>query len=142
MWYEAGWLGAAAYAESADGMNWERKNLPVRPGTNALFPEGTVRFDSWVVTPDFAAADPYSRWLLFVRPPGGGAQKSYVAESRDGLEWGELKEAGKCGDRSTVFYNPFRRKWAFRRYSPPPEQFRIPDRTVPHRIIAGHPSLL
>jgi hypothetical protein len=113
MWYEAGWLGTAAYAESDDGLSWHRRNLQVRKGTNALFPEGTVRFDSWVVTPDFAAADPYSRWLLFVRPPGGSSKKSYVAESSDGLSWGELKEAGECGDRSTVFYNPFRRKWVF-----------------------------
>jgi hypothetical protein len=66
-----------------------------------------------VVTPDFAAADPYSPWLLFVRPPGGGAQKSYVAESTDGLSWSEREESGECGDRSTVFYNPFRRKWIF-----------------------------
>lgn len=113
MWYEAGWLGSCAYAESPDGYNWTRVNHTVRPGTNALFPEGTVRFDSWIVTPDFKAPDPYSRWLLFVRPPGPSAQKSYVAVSTNGLDWSELMEAGECGDRSTAFYNPFRGKWVY-----------------------------
>ena len=113
MWYEAGWLGSCAYAESADGYNWKRVELSARPGTNAAFPEGTVRFDSWIVTPDFKAPDPYSRWLLFVRPPGPAAQKSYVAVSTNGLDWSELKSAGECGDRSTAFYNPFRGKWVY-----------------------------
>ena len=113
LWYEAGWLNTVGYAESEDGINFERVALDVVPGTNRVFPQGTPRTDSWVVMPDFKRADPYSRWLFFMRPPGGEAQVSYVAESGDGIHWSRLREAGKCGDRSTAFYNPFRGKWVF-----------------------------
>lgn len=113
MWYEAGFCSAAAYAESDDGLHWRRVDLDVVPGTNRLFPEGTMRFDTWVVTPDFAAEDPYANWRLFVRPPGPDAMCAFVAESPDGLHWSEFREVGLCGDASLCCYNPFRRKWVF-----------------------------
>lgn len=113
MWYEAGWLQTVGYAESTDGLKWERKQLDVRPGTNLVFPKDTPRFDSWVVTPDFKTADPYSNWLLFMRPPGPSAQPCYTATSKDGIHWSSLKKGGECGDRSTMFFNPFRGKWVF-----------------------------
>lgn len=113
MWYEAGWINTPAYAESDDGLSWRRVNLDVVPGTNRVLPEGTPRFDGWVVTPDFAASEPYANWRMFVRPPGPGAQTTYVATSKDGLHWSELRPAGACGDASSLFYNPFRRKWVF-----------------------------
>ena len=113
LWYEAGWLNTVAYAESEDGIEFKRVVNDVVPGTNRVFPEGALRTDSWIVTPDFSLEDPYSRWLFFCRPPGGGAQASYVAQSKDGIHWSEWKKAGECGDRSTAFYNPFRKKWVF-----------------------------
>src|SRR5262249_28170241 len=33
--------------------------------------------------------------------------------SPDGIHWRRLRETGPTGDRSTVFYNAFRRKWVF-----------------------------
>lgn len=113
MWYDVGWLNVPGYAESPDGISWHRVECDVVPGTNRLFPAGTPRFDCWAVSPDFTAKDPYSRWLLFVRPPGPQSQDSFVATSDDGIHWSELRRAGKCGDASIFFYNPFRRKWVF-----------------------------
>ena len=106
-------MTAIAYAESDDGVRFERVKLDVVPGTNRVLPPDAQRVDSWVVTPDFSREDPYSRWLLFVRPPGGEGKPSYVATSPDGLHWSEWKKGGDCGDRSTAFYNPFRKKWVF-----------------------------
>ena len=113
LWYEAGWLNTPAYAESDDGLSWRRVNLDVVPGTNRVLPEGTPRFDGWVVTPDFGTAEPYANWRLFVRPPGPQSQLSYVATSGDGLHWSALRPASPCGDASSLFYDPFRKKWVF-----------------------------
>ena len=38
MWYMASYLGAEAYATSADGVHWERPVLDVVPGTNLILP--------------------------------------------------------------------------------------------------------
>ena len=38
MWYEAGWLHHLCYAESADGLCWERPNLHEVEGTNVILP--------------------------------------------------------------------------------------------------------
>ena len=37
MWYEAGWLNKLAYAESSDGIHWERPVLDPETGSNLLF---------------------------------------------------------------------------------------------------------
>jgi len=113
LWYEAGWLGTIAYAESDDAVHFKRICQDVVPGTNRILPPDAPRTDSWVVLPDFSLADPYARWLLFMRPPGPGAQPSYISESADGIHFAPFRKAGDCGDRSTAFYNPFRRKWVF-----------------------------
>lgn len=113
-WYEAGWLNRAAYAESDDGLVWRRVNLDVVPGTNLILPEeGRMRLDGWVVTPDFGTAEPYANWRLFARPPGPQSQPSYVATSPDGIHWSKFREAGRCGDATLLFHNPFRSKWIF-----------------------------
>ena len=33
--------------------------------------------------------------------------------SPDGIHWGKPVKTGPCGDRSTMFYNPFRQKWVY-----------------------------
>lgn len=66
LWYEAGWCHRICYAESKDGLRWERPALDVVPGTNRLLPDQKV--DSWSVVPDPDAADPLERWKLFVMP--------------------------------------------------------------------------
>lgn len=127
MWYEAGFCNTGAYAESADGLSWTRIPLDAKPGTNRFITESECRFptdfwgetrevrtfDSWIVTPDFSRNDPYSHWFFFLRPPGPEAQHFYVADSEDGCRFNPLERRGKCGDASSLFWNPFRQKWIF-----------------------------
>jgi hypothetical protein len=111
MWYEAGWIGTVCYAESADGVHWERVNQDVDPGTNRVLP-ASFHVDSWTVFPDYDTDDPSQRWKLFVRGPGGNLP-GYSFVSADGIHWSEPVRTGETGDRSTMFYNPFRRKWVY-----------------------------
>lgn len=111
MWYEAGWIGTICYATSKDGLTWERPPLDVKPGTNEVLPLDLTP-DSWTVVPDWDAKDPLQRYKLFMRPPGG--QMSGISmTSPDGLHWTNRVTTGVTGDRSTMFYNPFRSKWVY-----------------------------
>ena len=33
--------------------------------------------------------------------------------SPDGIHWAKIGQTGRAGDRSTFFYNPFRKVWVF-----------------------------
>lgn len=112
MWYEAGWIGSMAYAESKDGLHWERPSLDIVEGTNRLLP-GLLP-DSTTVFLDHDAANPDERFKLFLRGPNwAGSIHGYCMVSPDGIHWSEPVKTGVCGDRSTIFYNPFRKKWIY-----------------------------
>ena len=109
LWYEAGWLWSVAYAESRDGIHWTRPALDVVPGTNLVFPrEWNLHPDSWSVVPDPSG----SCWWMFLREPGGTAP-GLLLRSPDGIHWTKIKATGRCGDRSTLFYDPFRAVWVY-----------------------------
>ena len=117
MWYEAGWLGRMALATSADGLHWERPDLDVVPGTNIIIPD--IVADSSTAWIDYSTDRPDERYKMFLRSPNSipGSKKrfnyGYVLTSPDGIHWSEPLRTGRCGDRSTMFYNPFRDKWVF-----------------------------
>ncbi len=117
MWYEAGWLHKMAYAVSRDGINWERPLLDVVEGTNEIVP-GIIA-DSSTVWLDHFTTDPSQRFKMFLRSPNGvpGSKErfnyGYCMTSADGIHWSEPVKTGRCGDRSTVYYDPFRKKWVF-----------------------------
>ena len=111
MWYEAGWLGTMAYATSVDGIHWERPATPVHKEANGLL--YSLRPDSTTVFLDHDAADPSERFKLFLRGPGGSVSHGYSMTSPDGIDWNPPVPTGELGDRSTMFYNPFRRKWVY-----------------------------
>lgn len=67
LWYQADWLGDLCYAESIDGLSWTFPDLGAVPGTNRVFARNAL--DSWCVVPNYAAADPYSDWKLYISPP-------------------------------------------------------------------------
>lgn len=111
LWYEAGWLTTVAYATSKDGLQWDRPNLDVKPGTNQVLPTDLV-FDSGSVVPDWETKNPQQRYKMFFRKPGGNIPGMSMT-SPDGIHWTQRVQTGVCGDRSTMFYNPFRKKWVY-----------------------------
>ena len=112
LWYQADWTGDICYAESADGVTWEYPDLGIVPGTNRLFEHDKI--DSWNVTPNYAAANPYADWKLHVSEPHvspGSDDRLWTSE--DGIHFKALGRAGISGDRSTSYYDPFRSVWVF-----------------------------
>lgn len=123
MWYEAGWLRHMCYAVSKDGLHWERPELDEVPGTNIILPYtdyepekyqdglGYLRPDSTTVVLDTECLR-NEKYKLFMRNPGGHAP-GIVAVSSDGIHFRSFKWSGEVDDRSTIFYNPFRKKWVY-----------------------------
>ena len=110
MWYEAGWIHTICYATSKDGLAWERPELDIEAGTNRVLPP-QYKCDSWNVVPDYTGTDPAQRFKIFVMPGGYGEAMAFV--SADGVHWSDPVMTGSTGDRSSMFYNPFRKKWVY-----------------------------
>ena len=110
LWYQADWLGDICYAESSDGLQWEYPDLGIVPGTNRIFEHDVI--DSWCVVPNYAAANPYADWKLFVSPPHN-KNNDRIWSSPDGLHFTPLGVVGRSDDRSMMYYDPFRGLWVF-----------------------------
>ena len=115
MWYHAGWFDGTAYATSADGLHWIRPGLGVVPGTNrVLAPREDFRRDGVSVWIDQETTNRAERYKMFLYArsethPAGGR----LLTSPDGIHWTERGPMGNLGDNTTMFYNPFRKKWVF-----------------------------
>ncbi len=136
MWYMGGYCPSTCYAVSKDGIHWEKPELDVVPSTNVVHLAGR---DSATVWLDLEDKDPQRRYKFFVHPePQGGILSVYF--SADGIHWTEaVPRTGPCGDRTTVFWNPFRQVWVFslREYLPNPGLGRV-RRYWEHRdLITG-----
>ena len=109
LWYHAGWFDGTAYATSQDGLKWHRPDLDVEPGTNRVLPRrtGGVR-DTVAVCLDQFTDDPSQRFKMFMF-----ISKGEVRTSPDGIHWSDPTLTGRVGDHSTIFHNPFRRKWVY-----------------------------
>ena len=113
LWYEARWLGTICYATSTNGIDWDRPNLDVVPGSNQVLPPDFGP-DSWTVVRDWDAENPNEKYKIFVRERGGPKYKgARCFLSPDGIHWNLIGTTGLAGDRSTMFYNPFRKKWVY-----------------------------
>jgi|LFRM01.1.fsa_nt_gb hypothetical protein len=120
MWYMTGYVGHMALAVSEDGLHWQRPELDVVPGTNLCLPRH-LQPDSGTVYLDRDCRDPQARFKMLLREPNNlamlraGADKGnapgLLLTSEDGIHWLERGTTGRMGDRSTMFYNPFRQKW-------------------------------
>ena len=111
-WYETGWCGTYAFAISSDGLNWERPDLGIFDEPNQIMPDNMCP-DSGGVVLDYQSPDPEQRYKMFNRGTGDFFCRGKVWTSRDGQNWGKAVRSGAMGDRSTMFYNPFRKKWIF-----------------------------
>lgn len=111
MWYMAGYCTGTAYATSQDGIHWEKPELGVVPGTNVVH---TALRDSSTVWLDLAEPDPARRYKMFVYLKPWERRAMAVYFSGDGIHWTDaVTMSGPLGDRSTVFYNPFRQVWVY-----------------------------
>lgn len=109
MWYMGGNSAFFCYATSTDGIRWQRPKLDVfGAGGNVLKIEPVSR-DSSTVWLDHEEKDPERRFkLVYYR---AGLQTRF---SPDGIHWSKVVvENRSVGDRTTVFYNPFRKVWVF-----------------------------
>lgn len=129
MWYLAG-AGTlhkedkqtfyTAYAESEDGRTWFKPSLDILPGTNVV---DTCNRDAATVWLDRTESDPAKRYKLFnvERRPTDRRWQFILKYSPDGIRWSEgVAQSGDLYDRSSVFYNPFRKVWCLSmRYGTP-----------------------
>ena len=118
LWYEGGWLHTVCYAESKDGIHWERPPVGIYPGTNIVLPTDNPVFrpDSWSVVKDPHATDPSQRFKLMLHRPWAepwAAQEGVCCVSADGLRWRRLHWLPPSGDRSSLYYDPFRERWVY-----------------------------
>jgi hypothetical protein len=114
MWYTGGFLASVCYATSTDGIGWAKPKLDVQKGTNIVLEpvtKGRRRIDTITVWLDHDAKDPKERFKYFATEADEGWGLAYRT-SADGIGWSEPKAKPRIwGDRTTVFYNPFRKVW-------------------------------
>ena len=114
LYYHAGWFDGTALAVSADGRHFTRKMLDNQVGTNRIFvPKPGWQRDGSCVWLDQETEHPEERYKMFhyFRTPEGDVAQ--VAVSADGMHFGDPVTTGLCGDNTSFFYNPFRKKWVF-----------------------------
>jgi len=94
------------YATSLDGISWNRPTLDVVAGTNivthGLRDSSTVWLD--LAEPDRSRRYKMARWYDHYLE---------LLASADGIHWRDMGRTGLTGDRTTFFYNPFRRVWVY-----------------------------
>ena len=110
MWYMGGYVRSVCYAESRDGDTWTKPKLDVVPGTNIVL-DGYR--DSNTVWLDHEEKDPKKRVKMFRVARDKPMWAIEMHESPDGIRWGPGRRSGPLGDRSTVHFDPFRKRWVF-----------------------------
>jgi len=122
MWYMGGYIASTCLATSRDGIRWEKLSYDVRPGTNEVLSHRDVtpasggrHRDSSTVWLDCEDPDPNRRFKMFVTTPIPERWSLALRCSQDGVHWSEplAVSSTTIGDRTTVHYNPFRKKWVF-----------------------------
>lgn len=110
MWYMAGYQRATCLATSRDGLSWTKPQLDVVAGTNIVLDEPR---DSSTVWLDAVSTDPRARFKMSLFPAGRTTNPLTLYDSPDGIHWRRAGQAGRAGDRTTCFWNPFRQRWVY-----------------------------
>lgn len=124
MWYEGSWLRHMCYATSNDGIHWDRPKLDAVKDTNIILHYGVGEDDEVIPfpnDPNYLRPDSTTVWIdrdapqaerykLFMRNPGA-YYPGIIGVSHDGIHFTNLQYTGIVGDRSTMFYDQFRKKW-------------------------------
>jgi hypothetical protein len=106
MWYMGGYSQNTCYATSHDGISWVKPSLDVVPGTNIV--SANAR-DSSTVWLDVAARDRTRRYTM----ARWHDHYMELLASADGIHWRDMGRTGITGDRTTMFFNPFRSVWVY-----------------------------
>jgi len=110
-YYQAGYERGTALAISTNGFDWEKPDLGLRPGSNLV---QTDPRDSSTVWLDQSDSDPSRRYKMWRAHKDGDTFGLSLHFSPDGIKWGpRAQRTGASGDRSTVFWNPFRKVWVY-----------------------------
>lgn len=116
MWYMGGHckvdgkrVPATSYAESLDGKVWTKPDLGIFGHTNIV---DTVNCDSRSVWLNKQETDPAKRFSTVYVSTYKGCHPE-LKYSADGYHWSSVvrRTVDKVQDRSTVIWNPFRKKW-------------------------------
>jgi len=122
MWYIGGYIASTCLATSRDGIHWDKPSFDARPGTNEVLSHRNVdpasggrHRDSSTVWLDHHDPDPARRFKMFVTTSDPARWSLALRCSPDGIHWSDpvAVSAGTIGDRTTVHYNPFRKRWVF-----------------------------
>lgn len=122
IWYINGYIAGTSMATSRDGIHWDKPDLGVRPGTNEVFNHRDVESardgryrDSSTVWLDQFDPDPARRFKMFATSHVPTRWSLALRCSPDGVHWSKpvAVSSAQIGDRTTVHYNPFRKKWIF-----------------------------
>jgi len=115
IWYQGVRKKAIAYATSRDGLHWEKPDPGIEPGTNIVH-----RFDHDTATIwlDLEERDPQKRFKMTLTPYLRDVHRTISGMrlffSPDGIHWSDSDAGvGWCLDRSTFFFNPFRKVWVY-----------------------------
>lgn len=115
MWYMAGHEYATALAYSEDGIHWERPKFDVVNGTNCVIPyDSDFRRDSFSPWIDYESGSEMERYKAFFYDKAGrdGQNRGWLYTSADGIHWQRRERLRfQVGDNTSMFYNPFRKKW-------------------------------
>ena len=98
MWYHG--AGGTGYTTSTDGIHWEPGRI-VLPGTT----------DSQCVWLDLEEKDPTKRFKMTRSVIAENRCRGWIYFSADGIDWRHVGYTGDWGDRSTFYWNPFRKVW-------------------------------
>ena len=102
------WLQCLAVSQ--DGIHWEKPAFDVEEGTNIVLRQ---HHDSTTVWLDHNETAPTRRFKYFSTPIKNSGTSLTLFYSPDGIHWtdsGHVQNKG-FGDRTTCFYNPFRKVW-------------------------------
>ncbi|HEY5312847.1 MAG TPA: hypothetical protein VIK18_10020 [Pirellulales bacterium] len=110
LWYHAGWRDGTMLATSHDGLHWARPTLDVDSGTNRVLPakKRFVRHGTGIAIDPYTT-DPRQRFKMVIFEHDAKQTSAYI--SADGVHWTFQWHLPECGDNTTIFYNPFRKKW-------------------------------
>lgn len=141
MWYMG--PNSTLYANSLDGVHWEKPKLDVEPGTNIVH---LGRRDSSTVWLDLDEQDPVKRYKLGYST--GHLQPFLVHFSPDGIHWGDpVAQTPPVADRTTFFWNPFRQVWvlSLRDHTPgsiDESRLKTPGEVLRFRSYREHSQLM